>query len=190
LRFEGLVDVAKAWKDNALTAGLKVAFMRRSIPRETKGGSVGRSERGFTLVELLTVIAVIGVLSTLAVGKYAEVIRQAKIARAIGDIKAIQTDLQAIEAEDKPLPASLALIGRGAVLDPWGRPYVYNPFPPGAGVPPGARRDRFLVPLNSTFDLYSMGEDGQSVPPLNATKSRDDVIRANDGGFIGLAKKY
>jgi general secretion pathway protein G len=132
----------------------------------------------------------VGILSTLAMVKYAEVLRQAKIARAIGDIKAIQTDLQAIEAGDDPLPASLALIGRGATLDPWGNPYQYNPFPPDRRVPLGARRDRFLVPLNSTFDLYSMGEDGQSVPPLNAARSLDDVVRANDGGFIGLAKRY
>ena len=35
-----------------------------------------------------------------------------------------------------------------------------------------------------------MGKDGQSAPPLTAAKSRDDVIIANDGGFIGLASDY
>lgn len=149
-----------------------------------------RSNRGFTIIELLTVLAIVGILTTMATVKYAAVLRQAKVAKAIGDIKAIQTDLQAIEAGDAPLPASLAAIGRGAMLDPWGNPYQYNPFPPGRRVPNGARRDRFLVPINSTFDLYSMGEDGQSVPPLNAQRSADDIIRANDGGFIGLAERY
>jgi general secretion pathway protein G len=149
-----------------------------------------RSTRGYTLIELITVVAIVGILTAMAAVRYKEVLRQAKIARAIGDIKAIQTDLQSLEAGDAPLPASLALIGRGALVDPWGNPYQYNPFPPDKTVPNGARRDRFLVPINSTFDLYSMGEDGTSVPPLNAQKSRDDIIRANDGGFIGLAERY
>jgi general secretion pathway protein G len=67
---------------------------------------------------------------------------------------------------------------------------VYQPFDPNAhGVPSGARRDRFLVPLNSTFDLYSTGPDGSTVPPLSGPGS-DDIIRANDGGYIGLASKF
>lgn len=52
------------------------------------------------------------------------------------------------------------------------------------------RKDRNLVPINSNFDLYSMGQDGQSRPPLTARVSRDDIIYANDGAFIGLAEDY
>ena len=48
----------------------------------------------------------------------------------------------------------------------------------------------FLVPLNSDFDLYSMGPDGESEPPLSRPVSRDDIIVANDGDFIGIAKDY
>jgi general secretion pathway protein G len=46
------------------------------------------------------------------------------------------------------------------------------------------------VPLNSNYDLYSVGRDGVSSPPMNAQNSRDDVVRANDGGFVGLAVNY
>ncbi len=46
------------------------------------------------------------------------------------------------------------------------------------------------MPINSTYDLYSMGKDGKTVVALTAKASRDDVVRANDGGFIGLAVKY
>lgn len=53
-----------------------------------------------------------------------------------------------------------------------------------------ARKDRFLVPINSDYDLYSVGPDGQSRPPLNAAASRDDIIRAADGAFYGLAEKF
>ena len=52
------------------------------------------------------------------------------------------------------------------------------------------RKNRFMVPINSDYDLYSMGKDGQSVSPLTAKASRDDIIRANDGQFIGLASNY
>ena len=51
-------------------------------------------------------------------------------------------------------------------------------------------KDRFLVPINSDFDLYSMGKDGKSQMPLTAKDSRDDIIRANDGAYIGLAYAF
>ena len=60
----------------------------------------------------------------------------------------------------------------------------------GGGIAGMARKDRFLVPINSTYDLYSMGADGKSVLPLTATYSHDDIIRANDGTYIGLAELY
>ena len=46
------------------------------------------------------------------------------------------------------------------------------------------------MPINSDFDLYSTGPDGASVAPLTAEPSRDDIVRANDGAFIGLASEY
>lgn len=52
------------------------------------------------------------------------------------------------------------------------------------------RKDRFLHPINSDYDLYSMGKDGESVEPLTARKSHDDIIRANDGSFVGLAVEF
>ena len=54
----------------------------------------------------------------------------------------------------------------------------------------GVRKDRFLVPLNTDYDLYSMGKDGESTAPLTARQSRDDIIRADNGGFIGLASEF
>ncbi|MFV2061167.1 MAG: prepilin-type cleavage/methylation domain-containing protein, partial [Gammaproteobacteria bacterium] len=53
-----------------------------------------------------------------------------------------------------------------------------------------ARKDLSMVPLNTDYDLYSRGKDGASTPPLSAPVSQDDVLRANNGGFIGLASKF
>jgi hypothetical protein len=65
-----------------------------------------------------------------------------------------------------------------------------RPTRPGVGQPSQPRKDRFLHPINSDYDLYSMGKDGESVEPLTAQKSHDDVIRANDGSFVGLAVEF
>lgn len=142
--------------------------------------------RGFTVIELLSVVTIIGLLSAIGVPRFRDIQEKALIAKAIGEIHAIQTDLITQDS----LPDDLSVIGRAGMLDPWGRPYVYNKFPPNRRVPPGARRDRFLVPINSTFDLYSVGKDGNSNPPLQAARSQDDIVRGNDGGFIGLASKF
>jgi general secretion pathway protein G len=83
---------------------------------------------GFTIVELLAVMVIIGFLGGFAIPKLREVVLRARIARAIGDIRAIQIDIMGFEAAGQPLPASLAAIGRDQTLDPWGRPYVYFPF--------------------------------------------------------------
>lgn len=52
------------------------------------------------------------------------------------------------------------------------------------------RKDKNLHPINSDYDLYSVGHDGESVEPLTAKKSHDDIIRANNGDFIGYAENY
>ena len=35
-----------------------------------------------------------------------------------------------------------------------------------------------------------MGKDGASIGPLTAKASLDDIVRANNGQFIGLAADY
>jgi general secretion pathway protein G len=147
-----------------------------------------RSVRGLTVIELVIVLAVIATLTGIAVGIYGNVTERSKVAKAIADLQVMDGEIAAFEGENGRLPADLAEIGHSALRDPWGNPYEYFDFNSG---PPGNRRkDRFLVPLNSTYDLYSKGRDGQSSPPLTASSSRDDVVRANDGGFYGLASTY
>ena len=75
------------------------------------------------------------------------------------------------------------------MLDPWGNPYQYLNVTTTKNKG-NVRKDRNLVPINSDYDLYSMGKDGTSQPPLTAKASRDDIIRANSGKFVGLAADY
>jgi len=58
------------------------------------------------------------------------------------------------------------------------------------GVNGKRRKDHSLVPVNSDYDLYSMGPDGKSKPPFTARDSRDDIVRAANGGFIGPVSEF
>ena len=46
------------------------------------------------------------------------------------------------------------------------------------------------APLNTDFDLYSLGPDGVSALALPAEASRDDVVRARNGSYIGPAANF
>ena len=52
------------------------------------------------------------------------------------------------------------------------------------------RKDRNMVPVNSDFDLYSKGKDGKSSTPFTAKTSRDDIVRANNGRYVGPVSDY
>ena len=147
---------------------------------------------GWTLIELLYVVAIIGTLVAIATPRFREYVERAKVGRAMGDIETIQADLAGPEMLGEGLPETLAEIGRGDMIDPWQRPYQYSRYQFNETAEPVGtyRKDRFLKPINSTYDLYSMGEDGEADEDLQADVSRDDVVRANDGGFIGLASKF
>lgn len=147
------------------------------------------SSQGFTLVEVLIAVAIAMTLAALAIPSLLSSIDNAHVARAMADIDALEGDIEAYDQMNDSLPNSLADIGRSQMLDPWGNAYQYLNFANANGKGQ-MRKDRFLVPINSTYDLYSMGKDGMSVPPLTAKVSQDDIIRANDGAYLGLVSNY
>jgi hypothetical protein len=52
------------------------------------------------------------------------------------------------------------------------------------------RRDRYMFPLNTDYDLFSLGPDRSTAVSLGETVGLDDVIRANNGGYFGTASEY
>lgn len=148
-----------------------------------------RLTSGFTLVELMMVVAVIGVLSALAYPKYTSYRERVRVDQARKDIVMMAMAITLYWNDARSYPASLTVVGLGGRPDPWGNPYRYLPLE-GVNNLGHARKDHSLVPINTDFDLYSMGPDGRSAPPLTARFSRDDIVRANNGQFVGVASSY
>ncbi len=148
--------------------------------------------KAMTLFELAIVVAAIGTLFALGIPLYTNQVNKARITKAIADIHTISQDIHAYQLDYEEPPESLAEIGRDIVTDPWGSPYEYLKIEgkEKKQVKSQWRKDRFLVPLNSDFDLYSKGEDKKSHPSLTAKDCRDDIVRANNGSYIGLASAY
>jgi general secretion pathway protein G len=147
------------------------------------------SQHGFTLLELMVAVAICAILCAIAIPSYQSYIQRARVAAATVDIGTIATMIGRYKTLNNALPPDLATLGYANVLDPWGQPYVYLSFV-GLNGKGKMRKDKNLVPINTEYDLYSVGKDGQSVPPLTAAPSQDDVILANDGNYIGLAANY
>jgi general secretion pathway protein G len=148
-------------------------------------------DRGFTLIELIVALGILATLTTLAIPTFINYMDKSRNIQAISVIHGLEKDIELFEYKDGSFPDSLTEIGQGNLLDPWGHPYQYLNFATaGKSGEKKIRKDKSLHPLNSYYDLYSMGKDGNSKTPLTAKDSRDDIIRANDGEYVGLASDY
>lgn len=147
------------------------------------------SAAGFSLMELMLAIALVAGMLAVGVPAYQGYLESARQTTAATDIQRIEQVIAKYEFTHSKLPPSLTEINEHLSKDPWGQPYVYLPLT-GPGTIGQARKDRNLVPLNSDYDLYSIGKDADSQPPLAVPVSKDDIIRANNGRYIGLAENY
>lgn len=144
--------------------------------------------QGFTLVEVLLALALIAILTTVAFASYSKYIEKVRIAQAVTDVTTMSAVISQDWQDERAYPLTLAEVGYGGKLDPWGRPYVYyNVDRFGKG---GSRKDHALNPLNSDFDLYSLGPDGKTKPQITQKDSLDDIVRAGNGAFVGVAADF
>ena len=144
---------------------------------------------GFTLIEILVVLVIAGILIAIAVPSFERYLERSRLVETTYDLGTMQKTIKGYEFSKGALPDALADVGYGAKLDPWGRPYEYLNLRNMKGNGK-ARKDKSLAPLNSDFDLYSIGRDGLTEAALSNKASRDDVVRARDGRFIGPAEEF
>lgn len=137
-------------------------------------------------MEFVYAIGVIAIVASVSVSGVSAYENRARAARAIGDIGTISVQLYRWQSNTRKFPETLAEAGLNGFVDPWGHPYRYvNVATAKSG---DVRHDRNSRPLNTDFDLYSMGPDGGTGSQLDEEKTRDDIVRANDGQFIGAAE--
>ena len=123
-----------------------------------------RRARGFTLIEIMVVVVIIGLLAAVIVPEVVNKVDEARIAKAKEDIQSLETALTEYRLDNSVYPTNeqglQALVKRptGAALDnwhgpyiqrlvkdPWGHPYHYA-YPGTHGLP---------------YDLYTLGADNQ-----------------------------
>ena len=150
--------------------------------------------QGFTLLELLIAVTIVGILSAIAVPAYNGSVERSKNNLAVTHILAIQTCLERFYTGYYKYPQTLSEVASclpNDGLDPWNNAYVYlNIADGGPGIKGEVRKDHKLNPINTRYDLYSMGKDGASKNQISQKDSLDDIILARDGAFIGLASDF
>lgn len=152
-------------------------------------GSFATGTSGFTLVELLAVVAILGILAAVALPRLFGVLNAVREGRAKAEIASLQRQVEMYHAVNGTVPATWNAMGVGGIPnDPWGKPYVYtkNELVNVALI----RMEGLLVPVNSDYDLFSAGPDGLWLPDILHLLSQDDIVRARNGAYIGPASGY
>jgi general secretion pathway protein G len=123
-----------------------------------------KNDKGFTLIELMLVVIIIGALTAMVMPRLAGRTEQAKVSAAQADVTAnIATALKLYELDNGRFPSTedgglQALFQRPANANNWNGPYLEK-----KPVDPWGREYKYQSPgthRSYDYDLHSMGRDG------------------------------
>jgi general secretion pathway protein G len=110
-----------------------------------------KSNRGFTLLELLVVIVIIGLLAGYVAPRYFSQVGKSEVQVAKAQLDSLEKAIDQYRLDNRRFPSAeegLAALQpylkKNLPNDPWGRPYVYRV--------PGQRGE---------YDVFSLGRDGK-----------------------------
>ena len=133
---------------------------------EQTGRAIARDSRGNAIARVLITIAVIAIVTTVAIPISRDHLDSAHVARAIADLGAIDLAIGKFQAQNRgEFPGRLADMSLAVQQwqDPWGNAYQYVNLETDVDGD-SVRRDYDDAAVNRDYDLYSMGGDGQSAP--------------------------
>lgn len=100
--------------------------------REIGKKVLSQTRKGFTLVELLVVVAIIGILGTIAIQNVVEHLKKANVTAAEATVKAVSDGVTSFYIKNKKMPSSLTQLVEGTDDDPpileGGEKALYDPW--------------------------------------------------------------